>query len=116
MSLSETRRVLKLRGKGIFMEPLANSKLLYNFRQLVPVAVNESPGGGGLNKKEFLDLLGRMNLSHSFREFELLTRLERLPGLNRYQAVLRKLDHKICTSFPPLRHFARTAVIEIARA
>jgi SAM-dependent methyltransferase len=115
LSLSEIHRVLKDDGRGIFIEPLGNSRLLYRFRQLIPVADNESPGGGGLRLSELKEELKRVGFNYDIAEFELFTRLERLPSARRFQQSLRKSDHFILSKLPFLKYFARTAVIEIRK-
>jgi SAM-dependent methyltransferase len=115
MCLGEICRVLKPGGRGIFMEPLANSRFFYILRQLVPIKDNESPGGGGLRRSELLALLAKHHFSISIREFELLTRLERLPPLLRFQRRLRRLDYLLLSAFPRLKRLARILVVEIRK-
>ena len=100
---------------GIFIEPLSNSEFLYKIRQLLPLADNESPGGGGLIRAELANELERVGFEYKIREFELLTRLERLPMLARFQKGLRKIDHQILSKLPSLRKFARTIILEIRK-
>jgi SAM-dependent methyltransferase len=113
LSLAEIYRVLKPGGKGVFMEPLLNSKMLYLLRQYIPVADNESPGGGGINSAELRKNLKAAGFRYRIREYELLTRLERIPVLNKFQRTLRKIDYAILLYLPFLKHLARTTVIEI---
>jgi len=116
MCLPEIRRVLKVNGKGIFLEPLGESRFFYKLRQLIPVADNESPGGGGLRSAELAQKLTQTGFDYTIRKFELFTRLERLPGVRRLQRPLRRLDHLMLGAFPWLGLFARSAVIEIKKA
>lgn len=116
LSLSEIYRVLKPGGKGVFMEQLLNSKILYLLRQFIPVSDNESPGGGGINSEELRVKLRAAGFRYRIREYELLTRLERIPLLNKLQKTLRKIDYTILLYLPFLRHFARTTVIEIFKS
>jgi SAM-dependent methyltransferase len=115
LALSEMYRVLKDDGRGIFVEPLGNSRLFYLLRQLVPVADKESPGGGGLKMRELKRELTSIGFRFRITEFELFTRLERLPFARRFQQNLRKSDHFFLSKLPFLRYFARTAVIEIRK-
>jgi SAM-dependent methyltransferase len=115
MSLPEIKRALKPGGQGIFMEPLMDSQMLYYLRQLIPIVDNESPGGGGLKTAGLRAAFEELGFSYSIREFEFLTRLERLPGLMRFQRALRKADHLLFSGIPYLRKFARMVVIEIVR-
>jgi SAM-dependent methyltransferase len=113
LSLEEIYRVLKPGGKAVFMEPLLNSKILYLVRQFIPVSDNESAGGGGINSVELQRKLKAIGFRYRIREYELLTRLERIPVLNKFQRTLRKIDYAILLNLPFLRHLARTTVIEI---
>jgi SAM-dependent methyltransferase len=113
LCLPELNRILRNKGRGIFIEPLGNSRMLYSLRQLIPVADNESPGGGGLRVKELKRKLTACGFKYDIREYELITRLERLPLAHRFQGLLRKFDYSLLSVLPFLRHFARTAVIEI---
>lgn len=115
LCLPEINRILKDDGRGIFIEPLGNSRLLYNLRQLIPVADNESPGGGGLRTKELKRKLTACGFNYEIREYEFVTRLERLPLVHKFQDSLRKLDYFLISLMPFLRHFARTVVIEIRK-
>jgi SAM-dependent methyltransferase len=115
MALGEISRVLKPGGRGVFIEPLANSKFLYNLRQLIPIEDHESPGGGGLNERELIELLEMHGFAYEIQEFEIITRLERIPGLAIFQKNLRKIDHALLSALPFLRQYARTAVIEIKK-
>jgi SAM-dependent methyltransferase len=115
LALSEIHRVLKDSGKGVFIEPLGNSRLLYRLRQLIPISDNESPGGGGLQISELKRELVLAGFESKIIEFELFTRLERLPFIRKFQKGLRKSDHFILSKLPFLKYFARTAVIEIRK-
>jgi SAM-dependent methyltransferase len=115
MSFSEIKRVLKPGGRGIFMEPLLNSKMLYMLRQLIPIKDNESPGGGGMKLAELQELFGKYEFSSVIGEFEFITRLERLGVLSKLQRAFRKVDYFLLAGIPFLRKFARTAVIEISK-
>jgi SAM-dependent methyltransferase len=115
LSLAEINRVLKAGGRGIFIEPLANSRFLYKLRQLIPVADHESPGGGGLKVSELKQKLSAAGFNYHITEYELITRLERIPFAARFQQAFRKTDHFAMSHLPFLRHFARTAVIEIVK-
>ena len=115
LCLYEIYRVLKPDGRAIFIEPLSNSRLLYTLRQLFPIKDNESPGGGGLHSKELALKLKSAGFEFEIEEYELFTRLERLPLIRHLQRGLRKFDYFIFTINPSLRRFARTAVIEIKK-
>jgi ubiquinone/menaquinone biosynthesis C-methylase UbiE len=116
LGLPEIKRILKKGGRGIFMEPLLDSKSLYYLRQLVPVRDNESPGGGGLKTAEIRTAFDRLDLSYEIQVFELFTRLERLKIISGLQRILRRTDHLLFRVVPYLRRFARTAVILIGKS
>jgi SAM-dependent methyltransferase len=115
LSFKEIWRVLKNDGVGVFIEPMCNSELFYKLRQLIPIPDNESPGGGGINKSELVKELEKVGFDYKMREFELLTRIERLPFFSRFQDWLRKIDYFILSRFPSLRRFARVIVLEIRK-
>ena len=115
LSLREMRRILRPGGMGIFVEPLCNSATYYKIRQLVPLPDNESPGGGGLNRTELEAQLKAVGFTYWIKEFELITRLERLPGLTLLQDRMRKIDHFLLYRLPLLRHFARSVVMRFER-
>jgi hypothetical protein len=108
-------RVLKKGGVGIFIEPMCNSELYYKLRQLIPIPDAESPGGGGLNKQELVMELENSDFKYSLAEFELITRIERIPLLFRFQNHLKKLDNFILSHLSFLRKFARVIVIEVRK-
>lgn len=115
LSLAEMYRVLKKGGVGIFIEPMCNSELYYKLRQLIPIPDAESPGGGGLNKQELVMELENSDFKYSLAEFELITRIERIPLLFRFQNHLKKLDNFILSHLSFLRKFARVIVIEVRK-
>ena len=115
LALPEMNRVLKPGGAAIFMEPVLSSPLFYLLRQLIPVKDNESPGGGGLIKKELISELASAGFKYEIKEFELLTRLERVPFLKRFQRGLRKTDYGLFRHFPFLRRLARVIVINLQK-
>ena len=115
LCLAEIYRVLKDDGRGIFIEPLSDSRFLYQLRQIIPVADNESPGGGGLQSVELKNKLTQAGFDYSIKKFELFSRLERLPFCSRFQNHLRRLDYFLLRFFPFLGRFARNIVIEIKK-
>ncbi|NLI16828.1 MAG: class I SAM-dependent methyltransferase [candidate division Zixibacteria bacterium] len=115
MALGEIKRVLKDDGVGIFQEPMYNSKMLYKLRQFIPIADNESPGGGGFHKKDLTVLLETHGFDYTFEEYELFTRFERLVSSKKPRPALRKFDYTLLRLFPPLRYFARTFVLIIRK-
>jgi SAM-dependent methyltransferase len=115
LSLPEIWRVLKTGGLGIFIEPLCNSRFYYYLRQLIPIPDNESPGGGGLDKTELISEIDKAGFSFIIKEFEFLTRIERLRLPEGFQKYLRKIDHFLLTGIPFLKRYARVAVIRLQK-
>ena len=115
MSLAEMYRIIKPGGAAIFMEPTVNSELFYKLRQLIPIDDNESPGGGGLVKADLITALENTGFNFKIKEFELLTRLERLPGWHGLQRPLRKIDYTIFKALPFMKRFARVIVINMRK-
>jgi SAM-dependent methyltransferase len=115
LCLPEIMRTLKDDGRGIFIEPFSNSRLLYKLRKLIPVADNESPGGGGLRISDLKRKLVNCGFNYDINEYELITRLERIPFAHGFQNSLRRVECFLLSLLPFLAHFARTAVIEIRK-
>lgn len=115
LCLPEIYRVLKPGGRAVFMEPLLSSKLFYIIRQFVPLKDYESPGGGGLIKQELVAELRRSGFQYDINEFELLTRLEKLPYLGRFQRNLRRIDFALFQICPLLKKLARVIVIKLRK-
>jgi SAM-dependent methyltransferase len=116
LCLPEIKRILTDGGRGIFIEPLGNSRFLYKLRQFIPIADNESPGGGALRANDLRRKLDATGFDYHITEYELITRIERLPLMRKLQPALRKTDCFILSNFPLLRYYARTAVIEIIKS
>lgn len=115
MALGEIKRVLKDDGVGIFQEPMYNSKTLYKLRQFIPIADNESPGGGGFRKKSLAASLESNRFDYSIKEFELFTRLERFVPYAKTREFLQKFDYALLKFLPPLRYFARTFILTVRK-
>jgi ubiquinone/menaquinone biosynthesis C-methylase UbiE len=113
-SLKEIHRVLKKGGHACFIDPLANSKFLYNLRQLIPLKNYESPGGGGIKYSDIKKLPGYFETVH-YKEFELFSRLSRIIRSAGFLSALRKFDYKILEKFKFLRKYARGIVIKVSK-
>jgi len=115
LTLKEIKRVLMDDGTGIFIEPVMGSELFYKLRQFLPIADNESPGGGGIIIDELSKISNNNNLICKIYEYEILTRFDRFNCMMRYQDNLKKVDYWILSNFPYFRKFARNIVIEIRK-
>lgn len=108
---SEIARVLRPGGKAIFLEPLANSKVLLLMRGLVPIKCCESPGGGGMKYSD-IHCIGRFFCDVKCREFLVFQRLVRLKPFQKIKKQLERLDTKILSEFPFMRRYAGGIVIQ----
>ena len=115
MCLKEVMRVLKPGGTGVFMDPVANSELLYKLRQIIPLPDRESPGGGALVLKEIVREIEAAGFKYEIKEFELVSRLDRFQFVAKFQDRLRKFDFGLMNLFPFLKRFARMIVIRITK-
>ncbi|MEW6685539.1 MAG: class I SAM-dependent methyltransferase [Candidatus Edwardsbacteria bacterium] len=108
----EISRVLKKGGKAIFLEPLANSRLLLIWiRSLIPVECFESPGGGPLTYRD-IKYLSRFFRNTYFKEFYLFSKLLRFKIFKRFQKKLERLDEQLFKNFPFMRKYAGAVVIQ----
>ncbi len=110
----EIARVLKPGGRAIFLEALAESKLLLATRALMPVPCLESPGGGGLRYSDVM-AAGQFFDRTKYREFLFLQRLLRFRWLRRFRGVLERLDSSLLQVFPSLRRYAAGIVVEFRK-
>src|SRR2546426_359629 len=110
-------RVLKPRARAICSEPFGNSSLLERLRLVVPV-----PSGAPDDPTEWTRQLKYTDLE-PFRslfeidvaEMQLLSRLERLVSSRRLVEWLKRLDVSVLRTYPWLRRYARTIVVELRR-
>ncbi|MBI4530441.1 MAG: class I SAM-dependent methyltransferase [Candidatus Latescibacteria bacterium] len=113
-TIPEILRVLKPHGRAIFMEPLAESRVLRAVRRLIPLSDHESPGGRQLRYKDIEEIRPYFS-KVSYKEFELLTRLTRIPVMKRYIPQIRAIDCWLLHHLPTLRRYGRLFVIEMEK-
>jgi ubiquinone/menaquinone biosynthesis C-methylase UbiE len=113
-TIPEIVRVLKPHGRAIFMEPLAESRMLRVVRRLIPLSDHESPGGRQLRYRDIEEIRPYFS-TVSYREFELLTRLTRVPVMKRYIPQFRAIDYWLLRHLPMLRRYGRLFVIEMEK-
>jgi ubiquinone/menaquinone biosynthesis C-methylase UbiE len=114
LAARETARVLRPGGRAVFIEPVSNSAFLRFLRALAPVPCLESPGGGSMTMEEFR-AVGRAFSSEAYWHFELLARLDRLPGMAGHVERIHRADTRILRRFAGLRKFSRYLVAEYTR-
>jgi len=111
----EIRRVLKPGGKAVFYECFGNSRTLERLRLLVPVRLDEEDDTHWNQQIKYGDLDAFKGCFEvGWREFQLLSRLDRIVSHQRVVRILGGVDVFLLRHFPFLRRFARTIVIELS--
>lgn len=112
----EVHRVLKKGGRGIFKEPVRNSKLLARVSRLFPTRADVSRFEGPLTDQQIRDFAA--SCRYRGRTFHLiLSRLAtRFPPLrSSLLTPCEKLDDLLLRLFPSLAHYGSVRVFEIAK-
>jgi len=110
----EIRRVLKVGGKAIFLEPRIPFRWIMAFRSLIPKTCDESPGGGSLSDKEIYEF--SLNFSaHKIYYFQLLKKLFRGTLSNKFSSKIDNLDSLLIKKFPILRKLCWAFVLEFTK-
>lgn len=110
----EIRRVLKVGGKAIFLEPRIPFRWIMAFRSLIPKTCAESPGGGSLSDKEVYEF-SRNFSTHKVYYFQLLKKLFRMKFSNKLSSKIDKLDLMLIKNFPILRKLCWAFVLEFTK-
>lgn len=113
----EVHRVLKRDGRAIFLEPLRNSSLLTQIRQLLPKRGDVSPFERPLTNEDIRDFAARCQ--YQSRTFHLiLSRLAtKLPILrSSMMNICQYVDAILLRVFPSLTYYASINVFEIERS
>jgi SAM-dependent methyltransferase len=113
----EVFRVLKPGGRGIFCEPVRNSKLLGALRDLIPYrAPDISPFERPLTFAEVEGFAGRFRMTRSCA-FDLplvqAARVARLPDV--WRRLAYRSSAALLRRMPALRHFASVLVFEVRK-
>ncbi len=114
MAGKEIRRVLKPGGKAIFLEPRIPFRWIMVFRSLIPKICDESPGGGSLSDKEVYGFSHNFS-NHKIYYFQLLSKLLKMPFLNRFPTIIYKLDSLLINKIPISRKFCWAFVLEFTK-
>jgi SAM-dependent methyltransferase len=112
----EVQRVLKKGGRGIFKEPVRNSKLMARMTRLLPMRADVSLFEGPLTDQQIRDFAA--SCRYRGRTFHLiLSRLAtRIPLLrSSLLTPCEKLDDLLLRLFPSLTHYGSIRVFEIAK-
>ncbi len=110
----EAARVLKPGGRAVYVEPTSNSAVLRTTRALIPVPCLESPGGGSMTMEEFR-IVGRPFSRMEMRHFELMARLDRLPGMGGHVDRIHRFDTSLLNRVSWLRKYSRYVVAEYTK-
>jgi SAM-dependent methyltransferase len=109
-------RVLKPGARAVFFEAFGNSRFLGRLRLVLPLPVNEVDRTHWTEQLTYQDLAafhGRFSIH--YREFQLLSRLDRLVRAELFVEGLGKIDVALLRWFPYLRRYARTVVVELTK-
>jgi ubiquinone/menaquinone biosynthesis C-methylase UbiE len=112
----EVQRVLRKGGRGIFKEPLRNSKLLAWLRQFFPQHGDVSPFERPLTDREIKDFV--MPYQHRARTFQLpLSRIAHiLPFVNGpAKEFCAQVDSYLLQRFPSLVYYGAVKVFEMVK-
>jgi 2-polyprenyl-3-methyl-5-hydroxy-6-metoxy-1,4-benzoquinol methylase len=112
----EVARVLKKGGRAVFREPFGDSPLLQGIRTIVPVkvAAHEGSQERQLSYRD-ADLLSAPFSGRSVREFQIVTRLERVIRNKSAKRWMNIFDEWLLKNLPFLRRYARLIVIEVIK-
>lgn len=129
-ALSEVYRVLREGGKGIFVEPVENSRVFNFVQNLVPAGRKHSgdyrpsclcprawasyvssQDGRDLSTKELV-YAGQPFTSVAVKPFGLLNRLERYFRNSRVPSLLNSVDHFVLKVLPFLTKYSRQVLLE----
>lgn len=108
---NEIFRVLKPRGKALFVEPRIPFKWLIILRSVIPAKCFESPGGSQLSDEEIKSFANLFS-SHHVQYFLFLKKLCRFPFLKRFEGRFDRIDFHLVQKLPFLRRFYWAFVIE----
>jgi len=108
--ITEIKRLLKPRGRGLFFEHMGNSKLIERLR---PKEKDYTKGERPVKWKEIQEIRPEFSLMVA-RPFHIASRLRRrIQVLNR--PVVKRVDHAVLSALPFMRHFASGMVIYLEK-
>jgi SAM-dependent methyltransferase len=115
----QIQRVLRKGGYAVFLEPVALSPGLRRIRKtkLMTALIKEnrvSPDEEPLSREQ-IDTIAAEFSTVRTHEFEMISRLERIIGGGKPYKLLNDLDTRLFQLVPPLRQFARRAIIELVK-
>ena len=116
LASSEVLRVLKNGGRGIFEEPLRNSKLVDRVRKLFPARADVSPFEHPLTEEEIEKFV--MAGTRRARSFQLLfsSIAQNFPFWRRRAIrVSARIDTLLLRLFPSLAYYATVKVFEMVK-
>jgi SAM-dependent methyltransferase len=116
---AETARVLRSGGRAVFREPVALSATLRRLRKSIIVArlVKDSrisPDEEPLTRGQ-IEEFGDLFSDHRVHEMQMLARFDRIFRTPRVIKMLNEVDLRLFDFFPPLRRFARQAIVEFVK-
>jgi SAM-dependent methyltransferase len=113
-ALSEIRRVLKLQGRFVFLEPLGVNPVAKLVRLLTPLA--RTPDERPLGRKELAEIQGRFDTTLYYQQFlsvpvAVLSNLLRFPPDGRLLKWAYQIDSFMEQRIPPIRILYRYVII-----
>jgi SAM-dependent methyltransferase len=116
---AEIARVLRAGGRAVFREPVALSLALRRMRKskLVERIVKESrvsPDEEPLSRIQIESLASSFS-GYRIHEMQLISRLSRVITHEGICKILNEVDIKLLEKIPPLRRFARGAILEFVK-
>jgi SAM-dependent methyltransferase len=116
LASGEVCRVLKKGGRGIFEEPMRNSKLVAKVRGLFPKRAEVSPFERPLTEKEMKDFAGRCKYRAKTFQLPLSSLASLVPfGKGRATKLSARADAFLLRQFPFLGYYGTIRVFEMAK-
>lgn len=113
----ELRRVLRPGGRAVFFEAFGNSRVLEWLRVQLPIAIDEEDRTHWQEQLTYADCaLFRLWFTVQVREFQCLSRLDRILHSPHTLAALGRWDVWLLRHVPFLRRYARTIVVTLDKA
>jgi len=115
LAIPEIRRVLKPGGKAAFLEPLGMNPLLELVRDHVWYPHKKGHGVDQPLTYEDIRRVGEGYRYATFREFRLLSMVERAFGYNVHFSILRRIDEVLLRVCPALKRYCQSVAITLRK-
>jgi ubiquinone/menaquinone biosynthesis C-methylase UbiE len=115
LAVPQIYRVLKSRGKAIFNEPFANSKVFKAIRKMIPVKKDSITDNQRQLCYKELEIFKSYFKDIKLFEFQVFSRMDRVVKNKYVNYFLNVMDKKLLDNFHFLRQYARYIVIELEK-